>query len=97
MQRFDEEAKKIDLNVASSFIQGDCRTKPIFYYIELMSDVFTTFRDTNSKLKCYAKLLTDSDIDSLENYQKALCPKTQKNYFEDNLSYISLLERGERY
>lgn len=95
MRSFDEESKKVDLSVASAFIQGDCQTKPILFYIDLISDLYTTFRDANSKLRCYAKVLTDSDIDSLEIYQKAFNPKETKLYFEDKLSLMSLLEREE--
>lgn len=95
MKHFDDEAKKVDLSVASAFIQGDCQSKPIFHYIDMMSDLFSSFRDTNTKLRCYAKLLTDSDIDSLENYQKALNPQDPKNISNESLSYLSLLEHGK--
>lgn len=95
MKYFDDEAKKVDLCVASAFIQGDCQNRPIFYFIDMMSDLYSTFRDTNTKLRCYAKLLTDSDIDSLENYQKALNPQKPKILSHESLSYLSLLEHGK--
>lgn len=89
-EKFDEISYQIDLSVPSPFVQGDERHKPIFFFIELVSDLLHYFYTLQCKFNCASDLIeieNDTATEGYRNLLKTLPPEDFKDYFQTGLSY----------
>lgn len=94
VDNFQDQIKKVDQSCTEEFVEGDPKRKPISFYKEMISDVFSVLSNKNSQLKCFASLLEESDIEALEKYQKFLIPDDSfDTFFHTNLSYLTLVNK----